>query len=46
MDELCRWDKPVILYGDDSLDKGHPVAAFLSREKRAKSVSIYKPGYN
>lgn len=40
-----RWDKPVILYGDDSLDKTHPVAAFLSKESRAKSISVYKAGF-
>ena len=40
----CRWDKPVILYGDDTLDKSHPVAAFLVKEKRAKSVSVFKSG--
>ena len=40
----CRWDKPVIVYGDDTVDKGHPVVAFLAKEKRAKSVSVYKEG--
>lgn len=41
---ICRWDKSVILYGDDTLDKSHPVAAFLVKEKRAKSISIFKSG--
>lgn len=41
----CWWDKPVILYGDDTLDKSHPVAAFLVKEKRAKSVSVFKSGF-
>ncbi|KAL0022102.1 hypothetical protein WJX79_009630 [Trebouxia sp. C0005] len=41
----CWWDKSVILYGDDTLDKSHPVAAFLVKEKRAKSISIFKSGF-
>ncbi|KAL3135874.1 hypothetical protein ABBQ32_007430 [Trebouxia sp. C0010 RCD-2024] len=40
----CWWDKPLVVYGDANLDKSHPVVAFLAKEKRAKSVSIYKPG--
>ncbi|KAL0049954.1 hypothetical protein WJX82_001575 [Trebouxia sp. C0006] len=41
----CWWDKPIILYGDDTLDKSHPVAAFLVKEKRAKSISVFKLGF-
>ena len=44
-DASRRWDKPLIIYGDAALDKNHPVVAFLAKEKRAKSVSLYKPGY-
>lgn len=40
----CWWDKPIVIYGDATLDKSHPVVAFLAKEKRAKSVSVYKPG--
>ncbi|KAL0027469.1 hypothetical protein WJX77_003809 [Trebouxia sp. C0004] len=41
----CWWDKSVVLYGDDTLDKSHPVAAFLVKEKRAKNVSVFKSGF-
>jgi len=41
---LCRWNKPVLVYGDDKLRKDHPVVAFLAREKRCASLGIYKAG--
>ena len=40
----CRWNKPVLVYGDDKLRKDHPVVAFLAREKRCASLGIYKAG--
>ena len=40
-----RWDKPVVIYGDSNLDKNNPVVAFLAKEKRAKSISLFKAGY-
>ena len=42
---LCRWNKPVIVYGDDKLRKDHPVVAFLAKEKRCSSLAIFKEGY-
>ena len=40
-----RWNKPVVIYGDDKLRKDHPVVAFLAKEGRCSSLSIYKDGY-
>ena len=39
-----RWNKPVIVYGDEKLRKDHPVVAFLAKEKRCSSLSIFKEG--
>ena len=41
---LHRWNKPVLVYGDDNLRKDHPVVAILAREKRCASLGIYKAG--
>ena len=41
---MRRWNKPVIVYGDDKLRKDHPVVAFLAKEKRCSSLSIFKEG--
>ncbi|KAK9809657.1 hypothetical protein WJX73_001361 [Symbiochloris irregularis] len=44
----CWWDKRVLIYGDDSdhkASKKHPVVAFLSKDNRAKSLAIFKPGF-
>jgi len=41
---LCRWGKPVIVYGEPGIRKDHPVVKFLSHEGKCKSLSIYRPG--
>ncbi|KAK9816993.1 hypothetical protein WJX72_007967 [[Myrmecia] bisecta] len=41
----CWWDKHVIVYGDEKLRKDHPVVAFLSQDNHAKSLHIYKEGF-
>ncbi|GAB4815324.1 hypothetical protein N2152v2_002370 [Parachlorella kessleri] len=43
--EDCWWDKHVIVYGDATLKKDHPVVAFLAHDNHAKSLSIYKEGF-
>jgi len=42
--EDCWWDKHVIVYGDATLKKDHPVVAFLAQDNHAKSLGIYKEG--
>ena len=39
-----RWDKHVVVYGGSDLTKAHPVVSFLAKEKRARSLAIFKPG--
>ena len=39
-----RWDKHVLVYGASDLTKAHPVVSFLAKEKRARSLAIFKPG--
>ncbi|EIE24571.1 phosphatases II [Coccomyxa subellipsoidea C-169] len=41
----CWWDKAVIVYGDSKLKRDHPVVAFLANDKHAKSLAIYKEGF-
>ena len=43
---LRRWNKPVIVYGDEKMRKDHPVVAFLAKENRCASLGIYKEGYD
>ena len=40
----CWWDKPVVIYGDATLKKDHPVVAYLAADKHAKSIAIYREG--
>ncbi len=40
----CWWDKPVVIYGDANLKKDHPVVAFLTADKHAKFIAIYREG--
>jgi dual specificity MAP kinase phosphatase len=41
---MCRWNKPVIVYGDEKLRKDHPAVAFLAKENRCASLGIFKEG--
>ena len=34
----------MLMYGDAHITKAHPVAAFLAKEKRVKSLGLFKPG--
>lgn len=45
----CWWDKHVVVYGDagnNKASKSHGVVAYLAKENRAKSLSIFKPGFD
>ena len=42
--EQCWWDKPVVIYGDASLKRDHPVVAYLAKDNHAKNVAILKEG--
>lgn len=43
--EDCWWDKHVLVYGDASLKKDHPVVAFLSKDNHLKTLGIFKEGF-
>jgi len=43
--DACWWGRDVLLYGDAGLRRDHPVAAFLARDARARSVRLFKDGY-
>ena len=40
----CRWGKRVVVYGDSSLRKDHPVVEFLSKQGKCNSLHYYKEG--
>lgn len=43
--DSCWWDTHCILYGPEGLRKDHPVAAYLAKEGHARSVSVFKGGF-
>ena len=42
--DFRRWDKHIVLYGEEKLKRDHPVAAFLAKDNHAKSVNVYPDG--
>jgi dual specificity MAP kinase phosphatase len=41
----CWWGKNVVIVGDVGSKKDHPVAVFLAREGKARSVAVHRQGF-
>jgi len=41
---VYRWDKHVVIYGEEKLKRDHPAATFLAKDNHAKSVNVFADG--
>eukprot|EP00798_Chlamydomonas_sp_ICE-L_P019182 gene19182-25796_t len=42
----CWWGKNVIVYGDNTVRKDHPVVAFLSKQGKCRTLHYFKEGFD